>query len=97
MYDAADTLLYVGITLNIANRFFAHRADKPWWGDVETIKLEHFSDRISVLKAERAAITQEMPTYNIHLRRSVAPVVDYLSTDEVDEPRFQVLSMIAYT
>ena len=96
MYDAAGALLYIGITLNIANRLSAHQGEKPWWSDVANIKLEHFADRMAVLTAERTAIMEEAPAYNIHWRRG-APMAGHGITDNVDEARFQVLSMISFT
>lgn len=73
MYDQAGQLLYVGITLDVATRFANHRGDKPWWTSVATIKLEHFADRASVLAAERRAIQQERPAYNVVHRWRPAP------------------------
>lgn len=65
LFDSAGTLLYVGISLNVAQRMSQHRAVKPWWDDVASIQLATYPDRASVLEAERAAITNEHPLHNI--------------------------------
>lgn len=64
MYDDADFLLYVGITLDPVARFAAHREDKPWWQQVSRIDLEHYDTRAEVEAAEAAAILDESPLYN---------------------------------
>lgn len=63
--DAADTLLYVGIAGNPGRRFEQHRADKPWWGNVTHIALEHHPTREAALEAETVAIRTENPLHNI--------------------------------
>lgn len=95
-YDLSGALLYVGITLNIPNRFTAHQGNKAWWSDVANIKLEHFPDRAAVLTAERTAIMEEAPAYNIQWRRG-ATMTGYDGADVADDARYQVLSMISYT
>lgn len=65
MYDATDALLYVGITMNVEDRFADHRAMKAWWAEVVDIKLEHFPTREAVEQAERDAIRTERPRFNV--------------------------------
>jgi hypothetical protein len=65
LFDEDDRLLYVGITWNVRNRFYAHKADKVWWDDVVRHELEEYPDRDSVLKAEMLAIKTELPIYNV--------------------------------
>lgn len=65
MFDKHDQLLYVGVTLNPSYRFHDHRGNKPWWPEIVTIRLEHFPNRLAVLRAEREAIQKEAPKYNI--------------------------------
>lgn len=64
-FDASGALLYVGITNNPARRFTQHGVDREWWHEVETIRMQRFDDRESVLAAEREAIKTEQPRYNI--------------------------------
>lgn len=65
LYDSTGTLLYVGVSLNVAQRMSQHRAVKPWWTDVARIELEHYDTRGRVLAAELAAIRAEAPLYNV--------------------------------
>lgn len=75
MFDADDGLLYVGISMNVAQRFAAHRSDKQWWGDITRIALEHFATRQEVLAAEHHAIRSEHPRYNVqHTPRTLVAV-----------------------
>lgn len=64
-HDADGRLLYVGITLNPANRWRDHKRDKDWWHEVDTITIEKFESRGAALLAERQAIISERPAYNI--------------------------------
>ena len=64
-FDAEDTLLYIGITMNPVTRFRAHRADKDWWCEVANIRIETFDDRSALEAAERDAINSEKPKYNV--------------------------------
>lgn len=65
MFDEAGALLYVGVSMNVAQRFAAHRAVKDWWGDIRQITLEHHAARNDVLQAETLAIRTELPRYNL--------------------------------
>lgn len=65
LYDASDVLLYVGIAGNPGRRFEQHRGEKPWWGEVARIMLEHFPSREAALAAESKAIKADRPRYNI--------------------------------
>lgn len=64
-YDAHGHLLYVGITQNPPSRFRSHEETKTWWELVADIKLETFASRLELAVAERAAITAEVPFYNV--------------------------------
>lgn len=58
-------LLYVGIAGNPGRRFEQHAGEKPWWGEVASIDLEHHPDRETAAAAEMRAIKAERPRYNI--------------------------------
>lgn len=74
LYDAADGLLYVGITLDIGRRFTTHAADKPWWSAVARIAVQHYPTRAQAVEAERAAIVADKPAWNVQHNRGAAPV-----------------------
>jgi DNA-binding XRE family transcriptional regulator len=66
MYDTDATLLYVGITSRVTGvRFAEHEDLADWYGDVMTITLQHFESRKDLEDAERRAIIDEGPKYNI--------------------------------
>jgi predicted GIY-YIG superfamily endonuclease len=64
-FGADGTLLYVGITNNPSRRFSQHGVQREWWLEVETIRMERHPDRESVLLAEKRAIQEERPRYNV--------------------------------
>lgn len=65
-YDVTGSLLYVGITVSLWNRLPNHQATKAWYGDIVTIKVEHFPDRDTARAAETEAIRAERPRHNVH-------------------------------
>lgn len=58
-------LLYVGVGGNPGRRFEQYRRVKPWWDEVHTSTLDHYPTRESALEAERVAVIEEHPRYNI--------------------------------
>jgi hypothetical protein len=65
IYDSADRLLYIGISLSAAVRLAEHRVGSSWWPDVRTIRIEHHVNRPAARLAELRAIRAERPLYNI--------------------------------
>lgn len=78
-YDADGRLIYIGCTNNPAVRLAAHR--KTWWGyQIAAVRNLVFSDRTTALAAERKAIAEERPRWNVQGRwagRSLWAVEDY--------------------
>lgn len=72
-FDASDVLLYVGITVDLGARFKKHGGDKPWWGNVDRIGIDHFATRKEALDAERKAIKEERPLHNVVHNEFVQP------------------------
>src|SRR5579885_1491879 len=69
MFDQHDSLLYVGITIDLGTRITSHRALQPWWHEVRTIRLETFDTREDAEEAERTAIRNEDPLHNFNHSR----------------------------
>lgn len=65
MYDTRGRLLYVGITGRLPDRLGQHQDGKPWWVEVESIRVEHFETREEASIAEITAIVNEGPEYNV--------------------------------
>lgn len=71
-YDAADRLLYIGCTQDLAARMAVHQCDSPNRASRELVArlgrldYEEYPNRASALAAERAAIADEAPLLNTH-------------------------------
>lgn len=65
-YDKDNILLYIGISLHHIVRLSQHKGHSHWYSEITTTKIEKFDSREDVVKAERAAITNENPLYNVH-------------------------------
>jgi hypothetical protein len=63
-------LLYVGITGNVRHRVNQHSGEKPWWQETTYATMEHFDCREDAAWAEKKAIEDEHPRYNIVHNRS---------------------------
>lgn len=73
-FDAAGDLLYVGISVSAIQRASEHRADKGWWHEVASMTVEKVpGDRAAALEAERLAILNEGPRYNVVHNQGGAP------------------------
>lgn len=64
-FDRSGTLLYVGISVTLAQRVSAHKVNSKWFRSVATITVEWFDDVQSALEAEIKAIVEERPKHNI--------------------------------
>lgn len=65
-YGADDVLLYVGITDHLGTRWSNHARTKPWWADVQRQTAEWHETRAAAEEAERTAIRDEAPLWNIN-------------------------------
>lgn len=64
-YDAADVLLYVGMTGDLAERELEHIRDSTWMDFAARSTIERFPTRSEAEDAERDAIRDEAPLFNI--------------------------------
>lgn len=65
-FDAAEDLLYVGITSRPRDRWYAHSRRAPWWRLVASVEIT--DARFTLYEAQRAecrAIRDERPAFNI--------------------------------
>ncbi|MFE6412577.1 GntR family transcriptional regulator [Streptomyces sp. NPDC057837] len=70
LYDANDSLLYIGITWHPEFRLEQHLLDKEWLHLVARRTVEWYPDRPSALAAEAAATNEEKPLHDSSWRRS---------------------------
>lgn len=64
-YDIESVLLYIGITAHPYKRWEQHEKRKPWFSQVAVITRSVLPDFESAVNAERHAIRNERPKYNI--------------------------------
>jgi excinuclease UvrABC nuclease subunit len=65
-FDCNGTLLYVGISLNAINRTYAHIKTCEWTELIANISVHPYSTREDALEAEKIAIANEKPQFNIY-------------------------------
>ncbi|CAL9646934.1 type II toxin-antitoxin system prevent-host-death family antitoxin [Streptomyces sp. enrichment culture] len=87
LFDAADTLLYIGISHQPEVRFAQHSKLKEWWPRVVRREVEWFDDRPTAAKAEEEAIRAEDPEHNgtYSPRRSRKSIRHVVAADGVEE------------
>ena len=76
-YDAAERLLYVGISMSLEGRLTKHRRT-AWWPEVAEITVQWFDGREAAKAAERAAIRDEAPLHN-RARPAAMPIIREVS------------------
>lgn len=74
-FAADGQLLYVGQSLNAIGRLVDHRYRAEWFHAIAKVEIETFENRQSALDAERAAIVNENPAYNILCRPKQKPEI----------------------
>ncbi|MET8278360.1 GIY-YIG nuclease family protein [Micromonospora sp. NPDC005174] len=63
-YDAADVLLYIGITGDLATRQSSHAKKSSWSEFADHSKIRRFPSRPEAESAEKSAIEQHRPLFN---------------------------------
>lgn len=64
-FDAAGSLLYVGISYSAFARLAQHRGVSHWYSQIVTMTIEKLESRAELLLAEESAIKHERPLHNI--------------------------------
>lgn len=64
-FNADGDLLYVGMTKNPGQRLAGHSSNQSWWREVANVTMEHCDTRAALKRAERDAIRNESPKYNV--------------------------------
>lgn len=64
-YDAGGSLLYVGISLSAMQRLAQHKDRSHWFDKIASVAIEQFPCRADAISAERRAIVDERPAFNI--------------------------------
>lgn len=64
LFDADQTLLYIGCTIDFPKRLAEHRRKQPWADRIIWWLFDHYPDQASALVAEEEAIKAESPEFN---------------------------------
>jgi len=64
-YDKDDNLLYVGISLSAYTRLSQHKSNSEWAATAVKMTTEPFNSRVDALEAEKKAIINEKPLFNV--------------------------------
>ena len=74
-YNTTGVLLYVGISISAIRRLSQHSNQARWFNQIAMIKIEKFETREEAQFAEKQAIQNEAPLFNIKmvLKRAEAP------------------------
>jgi predicted GIY-YIG superfamily endonuclease len=64
LFDRDDGLLYVGMTMDLEKRWYAHSRSKAWWEDVARKDVIWFTNRLDAALEESRAISSEAPRHN---------------------------------
>lgn len=64
-FNSDGELLYVGISLSTPQRLAQHMRGSKWADEIAHIQIERHSTRGKALEAERIAIENEMPLWNV--------------------------------
>jgi excisionase family DNA binding protein len=74
-FDAEGSLLYVGISLSFVNRLSQHKDHSHWFDKISRVEVRSFPTRQKALEAEKAAIQNENPKFNIaHSKSKVVQI-----------------------
>lgn len=94
-YNEAGELLYVGVSSRVMRRTREHEKNSAWFGDTFKISIERFPNRDHLLEAEKQAIKNERPKYNIVHNRDRK--IDFIKTSAVEETRSKRASITRRT
>ncbi len=74
VFDQKDQLLYIGISKTVLARMAQHFATKDWIPNDGYIKWSTYPTRLAAQEAERQAITNEKPKWNVAFNDEQADV-----------------------
>lgn len=73
-FDSENKLLYVGISLSTFTRLSQHKDHSEWFKKIARVSIEHFETREAAMSAERNAIKNEGPMFNIAMKKTMAEI-----------------------
>lgn len=82
-WGADEELLYVGSSINVAQRIKNHLSATDWWGDVRRLTFETHETEGAARRAELSAIGKRPGLYNREGRRQSPATVAFLDQVEI--------------
>ena len=79
-FDKKGVLLYVGVSVNALIRLNQHKHTSSWFADIASVTIENHLSREAVLIAEKKAVVEEKPLYNIRMKNQAT---DEGGSDEI--------------
>jgi predicted GIY-YIG superfamily endonuclease len=73
LFAEDDSLLYIGVSKGFGKRWTDHARKQPWWPEVDHQVIRWHDSRADALAAERSAIREQHPRYNIIHNGAVNP------------------------
>lgn len=95
-FDARGRLLYVGISTCTFVRFTQHRTRAQWFDDVVTVTIERYPTNAEAREAERMAIKNERPLFNIAIGKPVCIGGAKITRDELATVAQQAGTTLGY-
>ena len=92
-YNTTGILLYVGISISAIKRLSEHAVQSRWFNQIAVIKIEKFETRKEAQLAEKQAIEQESPLFNIKMNFRK---VDVPFVKPVDVPFFKSNRLLTF-
>lgn len=81
-FDAGGRLIYVGATSNLEQRLNAHRTRAWWYSLLERIDTEPHPTMEAAYAAEKVAIQEETPVFNLRCSGGEATVHGRLTASD---------------
>lgn len=72
-FGSDGELLYIGISLSAIQRLMQHRDKSNWFSDIARVEIKKFATRQEALIAEREAIKNAKPRFNIQHAKTEKP------------------------
>ena len=79
-FGAGGELLYVGISASALRRLAEHKQVSAWFNEIRTVTIESLPDREAALAAERDAVANEQPKFNV--QHKVVRIVKVLEKEQ---------------
>lgn len=89
LWNADHEVIYVGITTQRMNRMVRHAHVATWWHEVAQATFVHFGARSEAVEAERRAIRELRPCYNVQLNRPLRDEKAQMQSDVADLRRLE--------